>query len=465
VGTAIGARSTAIAGLIGIAATTLVAAVPSLYFAYRAPLARAVLETGEALVGTLVAFLCLERYRRRRRLGDLAIVVAMAVLVFDFPLLNALPRAIWAAGGDAVGKWTELGAWVLAAGLLAAASISLMPPSLRAGSRLRWTPLLVAAPVVAAVLVTVVWIAPNDLDRLLTPELSGRPSPLADPLVTGIQLGASGLFAVAAARLSVAARVRSEPFLMWIAIGCMLAAAASLDYALFPALNPNWLHVGDLFQGAAVLAWSLSAVEEIRVSWAEVSRLAHAEERRRLARDLHDGLAQELAFLVSHSQATAAARGTPDWVSQLRAAAERGLAESRRAILTLSADASLPLDQDLARTANDIAERAGARVELEVSEPGLAPDQQETVVRIVREAVTNATRHGRATRISIHFSNGVRPVLRVCDNGVGFDPADTVCATNGFGLVSMRERAETLGATLAVRSAKGEGTTVEVAWQ
>jgi signal transduction histidine kinase len=244
----------------------------------------------------------------------------------------------------------------------------------------------------------------------------------------------------------------------------MLGAVASLDYALFPALNPDWLHIGDLFQTGAVLAWALSAVEEIRVYWLEVSRLARADERRRLARDLHDGLAQELAFLVSYSQAPASARSSPGWLARLRAAAERALAESRRAILALSTDASLPLDQDLGRTAADIAGAAGAAIELDVTDALFEPGQQETVVRIVREAVTNATRHGRATRISIQFTSGSRPLLRVCDNGVGFDPSASNGGSSGFGLLSMRERAETLGATLAVRSAPGQGTTVEVAW-
>jgi signal transduction histidine kinase len=423
--------------------------------------ARAVLETAEAFVGSLVAFLCWGRYRRYRRLGDIAIVFAMAVLVVDFPLLNALPQAVWA--GDSIGEAAELGAWVLAAALLAVASISLVAPG-RRGSCLRWAVVLAIAPAVVVILVTLGSIGGTDLDGLLTPELSERPSPLADPVVTCIQLAASGLFTIAAVWMARAARARRDTFLAWLGIGSMLAAVASVEYALFPALKPTWLHIGDVFQAGAVLAWSFSAVEEIRVTLAEASRLAHADERRRLARDLHDGLAQELAFLVTHAQAPAAARTSQDWVSQLRAATERGLAESRRAILALSVDASLALDEDLARTAGEIAQRAGASVEVDVSGPPLKADEQETVVRIVREAVTNATRHGRATRIHIYCDTGTRPVLRVCDNGVGFEPGNASGGDGCFGLISMRERAESLGASLAVQSARGRGTIVEVTW-
>jgi signal transduction histidine kinase len=450
--------------MAGLGLTAVVAAVPSVYFAYRAPVTRAVLETAEALVGTLVAFLCFGRYRRHRRAGDLAIVLAMTLLALDYPLFGTLPRMLSGTVGEFVGKWTPLGAWVAAAALLATASVLTMSGRhVPEAASTRWAALLAPIAIAGLAAVVLVLVGSDGTDRLLPPELAERPSPLADPLVAAIQLAAAGLFAVAAARFS-AARLASDRFVDWIGTGSALGAVASLNYALFPSLSSSLLHIGDLLQAGAVIAWSFAALEEIAVYWSEVARLAQAEERRRLARDLHDGAAQELAFLVSHSRAPSSARAHPEWLAQLRASAERGLAESRRAIHALSADAPLPLEQDLARTAEDIAGRAGARVNLAVTGTVLEPGQQETVVRIVREAVTNATRHGRATRITIQFTSGSRPVLRVCDNGVGFDPADAGGASGGFGLMSMRERAETLGATLAVRSARGEGTIVEVSW-
>jgi signal transduction histidine kinase len=100
-----------------------------------------------------------------------------------------------------------------------------------------------------------------------------------------------------------------------------------------------------------------------------------------------------------------------------------------------------------------------------VTGPPLKADEQETVVRIVREAVTNATRHGRATRIHIYCDTGTQPVLRVCDNGVGFEPGPASHGDGCFGLISMRERAESLGGSLAVQSGRGQGTIVEVTWR
>jgi two-component system, NarL family, sensor histidine kinase LiaS len=82
----------------------------------------------------------------------------------------------------------------------------------------------------------------------------------------------------------------------------------------------------------------------------------------------------------------------------------------------------------------------------------------------VREAVTNAVRHGRAENVNVHLSseNNV-PVLRVVDNGVGFDP-DGVIDTGRFGIDSMKEQAASIGASLSILSAPGAGTTVEIVW-
>jgi len=84
---------------------------------------------------------------------------------------------------------------------------------------------------------------------------------------------------------------------------------------------------------------------------------------------------------------------------------------------------------------------------------------REALVRIVQESVSNAGRHGHATRVRI--SMGGDGVLRISDNGAGFDPDGT--GDGRFGLVSMRERAERLGARFSIDSEPGRGTNVEVA--
>jgi signal transduction histidine kinase len=84
----------------------------------------------------------------------------------------------------------------------------------------------------------------------------------------------------------------------------------------------------------------------------------------------------------------------------------------------------------------------------------------EAFARIAREAVTNASRHGQAQRVRIAVSNGNGIALVVHDDGIGFDPVR--CADKGYGLRTMRERAESLGGGMSIRSLPGRGTRVEV---
>ena len=89
-----------------------------------------------------------------------------------------------------------------------------------------------------------------------------------------------------------------------------------------------------------------------------------------------------------------------------------------------------------------------------------APAKEE-VLRIVREAVTNAARHGKARRVGIVLTAMDGQSLTIRDDGEGFDPAST---NGGFGLLSMRERARAIGGELSVDSRPGEGTTVTLKW-
>jgi signal transduction histidine kinase len=213
---------------------------------------------------------------------------------------------------------------------------------------------------------------------------------------------------------------------------------------------------------------AVGAVEEILSYWAGMARLARSEERRALARDLHDGLAQELAYLVSQTQTRDALLAPQGWRRQLQSAAERALAESRRSIHALVSDSAAPFATDLRRTATEVIDGASSRIDL-VTDADLAntcfpPNDQESVLRIVREALTNAVRHGHATRITIAMTGPGQRTLRVCDNGTGFDTAAVSGGRHGFGLISMRERANSLGASLTIDSAPGAGTTLEITW-
>lgn len=193
-----------------------------------------------------------------------------------------------------------------------------------------------------------------------------------------------------------------------------------------------------------------------------IAARAHASERRRVARDLHDGLAQELAFIVVLSQQldTANCTGTVD---HLKRAAEHALAESRSLISDLTTAEVAPLDGLLADTARRFGSRFGVKVDVEV-ERDVVVDREQSValLRILDEALANAARHGGAQRVGIRLSRSAgSSLLSIADDGKGFDPADA-SAGEGFGLTSMRERAELAGGTLDIATGRGVGTRVEV---
>jgi len=190
------------------------------------------------------------------------------------------------------------------------------------------------------------------------------------------------------------------------------------------------------------------------------ARVAALDERRRVARDLHDGLAHELAFIASKASALRRRCDASGDIDELVTASERALDEARRAISVLSSAQHEPLGAALAHTAEDLAVRHSMALRLDV-DPDLdaSPAVVENVLRVVREAITNAARHGRATTITLQGWRDDALHVVVEDDGCGFDPA---AVTRGFGLVSMRERAAALQGSLELRSVTGRGTRLEM---
>jgi signal transduction histidine kinase len=187
---------------------------------------------------------------------------------------------------------------------------------------------------------------------------------------------------------------------------------------------------------------------------------AVADDRRRIARDLHDGLAQELAFISLESRRLAE-RGE-EVGGDLAEAADRALKEVRNAIEHLAQMSENPLHEAVTETAAELTARCNATLEVDVDpRVELAPEPRENLLRIVREAVCNGLRHGRATKVAVKLSRGPGLQLSVADNGGGFDPAAPRRA-GSFGLISMSERAHSLGGKLLLRSEPGGGTNVEV---
>ncbi len=212
------------------------------------------------------------------------------------------------------------------------------------------------------------------------------------------------------------------------------------------------------------------AIENARLF--EASReLALAEERARLARELHDAMSQSLFSLSLSAQAAASLverqpERAIEEMSRVKELARVTMAELRSVVAGLR-PADLEVDGLVAalRSQLSLLERAhGLDIVVTVDgEPDLEPEQEHHVFRVVQEAVTNVLRHASASKVgvSITAKPGVL-IAEVSDDGVGFDPEASAIRSRRLGLTSMRERAERLGGRLTVESAPGKGTTVRL---
>ncbi len=183
-------------------------------------------------------------------------------------------------------------------------------------------------------------------------------------------------------------------------------------------------------------------MRETWIHWLTVPQAMVADERRRIARDLHDGLAQELAYVTRH---LAALDGSveQETLSCLRRATERARLEARLEVSRLAVS-DRPLAEELADAVGESAKQYGVDLELDlVPDVRLPEARADALVRIACEAVTNAGRHSGAGQVSVSLQRqGSRVRLRVSDYGSGFDPGTPAA---GFGLTSMRERARLRG--------------------
>jgi signal transduction histidine kinase len=197
-------------------------------------------------------------------------------------------------------------------------------------------------------------------------------------------------------------------------------------------------------------------------------------ERARLSREIHDTLLQSLAALGPELEALATKvppreDGVTSELRRLRRQVDRSVRDARESILELRRQlmGTPRLAESLAHLADDTETRHGVRPTVAVSgrrPDGASPDVDLQLFRIAQEAVTNAIRHGRPSRIDINAAyDDSQVALTIADDGCGFDACATPKAapdSEHFGLVTMRERAERVGGALRIESAPGSGTTV-----
>ncbi|EST24284.1 sensor histidine kinase [Streptomyces roseochromogenus] len=218
-------------------------------------------------------------------------------------------------------------------------------------------------------------------------------------------------------------------------------------------------------------------IEELTATRADLAEAQHTAgvlaERERLAREIHDTLAQGLSSIqlllrAAERNLPGAPENAVRHVGQARQAAVDSLAEARRFVAALAPPAleGTTLADALERlcATTGTRHRLTARFHLAADPVPLPTAHEVALLRIAQSALANTVRHAQASTVDVTLGTlGDRITLTVADDGIGFDPArlpDPDPATGGFGLTAMHTRLHTLGGTLTIDSAPGHGTTL-----
>jgi signal transduction histidine kinase len=451
------AASALVAGVSALGLLPLLARAPALH----APTLSATLATAMTCGALAAAWLMHSRFADSRRVRDLLAMAAVGTLGLVNLSDAVLPALVTGRSGASL-LAVQLSGQLILGGLFAVAAFT-------SGSRLVTRPRPLVAMTIAASVAAAVVAALAGL--LLGPLLLGR-SGAALPSLQG-HLVASGLCVVAIALLgSSALRLvsRDDQGVPDAAAGVLATAAVLLAAAgLYEVVGgPTAIGTVDPMQLPSVFAFVLVLLAATRHeprARARVAEAAALAERRRVARDLHDGLAQDLAFIAAHGPALSQELGDDH---PLVIAARRALAVSRSTIAGLCDPSDVTVAQALEAVAQELREQFDVAIAVNVTaEVDVEPLAREHVARISREAIANAVRHGGARNVSVSLTCLERAiVLRVVDDGCGLDDAATGCATpEGFGLGSMRERAAALGGYLSVHQPRYGGTELEVVFR
>ena len=483
-----GATSVVLAGV-----TLIVYFLPGVDYAVNAPELDEVINTVAVVIAGSVSVRAWVRYHETHELESLLAASAFLILFVDGLLrlvLALINSPLYAGYTAATPGQAPLYGWTVRR-LLAAAL--LLAAVLVAGRTPRLGRLAVAAtlfvPAAVALLFSLfvlnnqsllpVLVPPEDLQRLLVPGQTFDTALVSVPLLItqlaiGVLFGAAALLEVRSAR-----RGGQWSYSVMLSVALLFAAVSQVHYALVPGVYTQLVPSGDFLRlGFYVLVLAAVAVataddlgqlrkanSELEVLRAGEAERAAAAERARLAREIHDGISQELwlARLTTGSLAQSANLQPEEQevVSRLDSILDRALAEARQAIVTLQPETGEHFGELLQRYVDDYADHFGMDIKCVADGDATpAPHAQAELLRICREALNNARKHADASVVRVRLAQDAEGIsLSIADNGGGFDAAQV---RSGFGLESMRQRAESLGARLEIKSAPMDGTRVTV---
>jgi signal transduction histidine kinase len=452
------ARDRVVLAGIALAAITVTAMAwgpTALQFAYPFP---GVATMAAALTSASALTVCVLFWMRHRRLSRRSDLLLSAIFGFVAIVEGVLPvvAQVDASAAD-FSFWSRVIARTLVAlGLCFAAWLPERTHAKRA-----FGVIVVGASALAAATLGWTLAITSDLPPTVNEATTSGSALTTNGTVLGVRLAGMALLLVASAGFVRKARRGHDPVLVWVAGAAILLATARGHDFLFPSLHNDWLTTGDALRLVAQWVVLFGLVREIAGVWRKRGADARAEERRAMAAELHDGLAQELAYLTTQ---TALAERDPDnriHLVRVRQAAERALSEARLRIDQYGQGGPNTLDRVVARIAGDVESRYGCGIVLDLETVAVSSRTAHELARITGEALLNAVRHGDPEKIVVRLSSRAGRIrLTVTDDGLGID--STAGDGSGYGLTGMRERAARLGGQCRVGPGPRGGTRVAI---
>ena len=423
---------------------------PQLRMAFYVPELKLTLETVFMLTGYLVAVLSATRFSVESRRFDILLFAGFFVTSTSLLAFSIVPE-VTNRSGHAAEHWSGIVGATVGWALVAVAPLT-------QGHVARRGTLIVQTMVAGVVVLGVIWTVFHQAGASLPAlDVGGDSSKVTShsPALAALAI----ILLVAVVGFTDSFRRSGDDLEQWLALGGTLTLTATLDFMLLPVSRAGSVALGDYLQLFAYGVLLVGAWRAIRA--AEFGR-AVAEERARLAREIHDGLAQYLFAVATHASMLETGADPKATLARLKDAAQAAQQEARYAFLALSSAAGRsPFDAALRRYVEFLSADGQLEVKLAI-DPAilLRPDEQIEIFRIVQEGLANARKHAgaRSARVEIGTRGGVRFVA-VRDDGIGFDPDG---ADSGQGLGNMRDRAAAIGGALSLRSTPQAGTSVEV---
>ena len=265
-----------------------------------------------------------------------------------------------------------------------------------------------------------------------------------------------------------------DDLLSYLLVAAVLLAvvinSASITYRALEQNLERGRMIRELAQGNRRLEESMAENAVLHARLVEQARAAGVEEeRRRLAGEIHDTLAQGLTAIVAQLEAAEQARHRPEeWsrhLTQARSLARSSLTEARRSVRALRPEQleNATLAEALGELTSGWSQQSGIAAELETAGTATrAPaDTDAALFRVAQEALTNVSRHAKASKVRLTLTYlDDTLLLDVADDGVGFEPAGD---SGGYGLIGMRQRLARVGGALTVESTPGYGSTLNAA--